>query len=108
VAGEFGVLPGHLPLLAALKPGVLKYRKQGQAAAVAVGAGYVEADASRVRLISEFFARPEDVDIEQARKDLAKAEERLKAFRGMFGYSEHGEAQKELDWARARIELVAH
>ena len=43
-AGELGVLPGHLPLLAALKPGVLRYRKQGQAAIAAVGAGFVEAD----------------------------------------------------------------
>jgi F-type H+-transporting ATPase subunit epsilon len=107
VAGEFGVLPGHVPLLAALKPGVLKYRKQGQMSSVAVGAGYVEAGAASVRLISEFYARPEDVDVEQAKQDLAKAEQRLKAFTGMFGDPEHGEAQRELDWALARIALVA-
>jgi F-type H+-transporting ATPase subunit epsilon len=107
VAGELGVLPNHVPLLAALKPGVLKYRKQGQFSSVAVGAGYVEAGADSVRLISEFCLRPEDVDIEQAKKDLEKAEQRLKSFQGMFGDTEHGEAQRELDWALARIALVA-
>jgi F-type H+-transporting ATPase subunit epsilon len=106
-AGELGVLPGHLPLLAALKPGVLKYRKQGQQTAVAVGAGYVEAGASNVRLISEFYARAEDIDVEQAKQDLEHAEKRMKGFQGMVGDLEHAEVQRELDWALARLALVA-
>jgi F-type H+-transporting ATPase subunit epsilon len=109
VAGELGVLPGHVPLLAALRPGVLKYKAAGnaQTVAAAVGAGFVEADASHVRLVSEFFARPEDVDMDEARKDLEKAEQRMKAFTGQLGDTEYGELQKEYDWAQARIQLVA-
>lgn len=108
VVGEFGVLPGHLPLLAALKPGILRYKKQGQTVACAVGAGYVEVDAGRVRLIAEFFARPEDVDVDDAKKDLEKAEQKLKAFSGQHGDPAHGELQRELDWARARLDVVAN
>ena len=95
-------------LLEALKPGLLKYKKQGQTVVVAVGAGYAEADASHVKLIAEFFARIEDVDVDEARKDLEKAEHKLKTFTGQFGDTEHGELQKELDWARARLDLVAN
>jgi F-type H+-transporting ATPase subunit epsilon len=104
--GEFGVLPGHIPLLAALRPGVVRYRKDGQTLIAAVGAGYAEADAVHVRVITEFFARPEDVRIEQARADLAKAEERLKTTTALLGEPEQVEAQSDLAWAQARIEIA--
>ena len=106
VAGEFGVLPGHVPLLAALKPGLLKYEENGKAVAAAVGGGFVEADAGRVRLITEFFARPEDVDVAQAQQDLEAAEQRLKEYKGMLGDAGHAEAQRNLEWALARLELA--
>ena len=37
VTGEIGVLPGHVPLLGAVKPGVLRYRSNGQNAVAAIG-----------------------------------------------------------------------
>ncbi|HEX4351957.1 MAG TPA: ATP synthase F1 subunit epsilon [Polyangiales bacterium] len=105
VAGEFGVLPGHVPLLAALRSGVLRYRQQGQIAIAAIGSGFAEADATHVRVISEFFSKPSDVSIEEARADLSKAEQSLKAH-AVLDEPEHIEAQGELDWARARIEVA--
>jgi F-type H+-transporting ATPase subunit epsilon len=107
-SGELGILPGHLPLLAALKPGVLRYRKQGQNSVAAVGAGFVEADSARVRLITEFFVEPSDVNAEEVRKELEAAEQRLKAFKGTPGEPEQVEAQRDVDWAQARLEIVSH
>jgi F-type H+-transporting ATPase subunit epsilon len=107
ISGEFGVLTGHLPLLAALKPGVLRYRKQGQLVLAAVGAGFVEAQATRVQLITEFFVMPADVDVEKARQDLVAAEQRLKTLTGTFGDPEHTEAQRSYDWAVARIAVAS-
>jgi F-type H+-transporting ATPase subunit epsilon len=106
-AGEFGVLPNHVPLLAALRPGILRYHQAGKAVAVAVGAGYAEADATRVKLIAEFFARPEDVNADEAKKDLEAADQKLKAFHGQFGDAAHRKLQEALDWARARLDLIA-
>ena len=106
VMGELGVLPGHVPLLAAVKPGILGYRRDGQAVRAAIGGGYAEIDFGRVRVLAEFFARPEDVDAEQARRDLDAAEARLKAHDGPIDDTEHKEAQRELDWALARLALV--
>jgi F-type H+-transporting ATPase subunit epsilon len=108
VGGELGVLPGHVPLLAATKPGLLKYKKDGASVLAAVGAGYAEVDSKQVRLIAEFFMTPAEVDADEARKDLARAEERLKSPEGMSGGPEQTEAQRELDWARARLDLIGN
>jgi F-type H+-transporting ATPase subunit epsilon len=104
VNGEFGVLPNHVELLAALRPGVVRYRKDGQTLIAAIGSGYSEADASHVRVITEFFARPQDVSIDKAKADQAKAEARLKGL--VLGEQEQVEAQNDLDWALARIEIA--
>lgn len=107
VAGEFGVLPGHLPILAATKPGVMKYREAGQMKYAAVGAGFAEADATSVRLISEFFVREKDVSLEDAQRDLSAADARMKEFKGELGDPVFIEIQRDLDWAQARIELAS-
>jgi F-type H+-transporting ATPase subunit epsilon len=104
VNGEFGVLPNHVELLAALRPGVVRYRKDGQTLIAAIGSGYSEADASHVRVITEFFARPQDVSIEKAKADQATAEARLKGL--VLGEQDQVEAQNDLDWALARIEVA--
>jgi F-type H+-transporting ATPase subunit epsilon len=106
VSGEFGVLPGHTPLLAALKPGVVRYKHDGALLVAALGTGFAEAGAEHVRVISEFFARPEDIQIEEAKADLAKADETLKNTHASLGEPEQVEAQRDLDWAKARIEVA--
>src|SRR5439155_1173581 len=44
--GEFGVLPGHVPLMSALRPGVLVYRAKDasgpRSGVIAVGAGFLQ------------------------------------------------------------------
>lgn len=107
VEGEFGVLPGHIPLLAALKAGVIRYRVSGgQLEIAAIGSGFAEADASRVRVISEYFQTPKDVDADGARADLANAEQRLKTTTAQLGEPDQVDAQGDLDWARARLEVA--
>jgi F-type H+-transporting ATPase subunit epsilon len=107
VAGEFGVLPEHTPLLAALRPGVVRYKHDGALLVAALGAGFAEAGAAHVRVISEFFVRPEDVKIEEARADWAKADQTLKTAQSTLGEPEQLAAQRDLDWAQARIEIAS-
>jgi F-type H+-transporting ATPase subunit epsilon len=108
VAGELGVLPGHVPLLAALRPGILSYRQGGQLLKAAVGGGFVEAGASHVRVITEFFQRPDQVDVDSARKDLAAAEARLRETKATVDDVEYKEAERAQQWAQARLLLVAN
>ena len=104
VAGEFGILPGHVELLAALKPGVLRYKKDGQTLIAAIGSGYSEADATHVRVITEFFAKPEDVEVKEARAEKDQAEAKLK--NAVLGEPDQLEAQSEYEWASARLEIA--
>jgi F-type H+-transporting ATPase subunit epsilon len=104
LAGEFGILPGHVELLAALKPGVIRYRSGGQTLIAAIGSGYSEADATRVRVITEFFAKPADVDVAEARSEQQAAEAKLK--NAVLGDPDQLEAQSQYDWASARLEVA--
>jgi len=107
VDGEFGVLPGHVPLLAAIKPGILTYRHDGKLQRAAIGAGYAEAAPDHVRVITEYFQRREDIDVEEAKKDLEHAEARLKAVSGTIEDVAFQEAEREVQWAQTRLELAA-
>ena len=107
VVGEFGVLPGHVPLLAALKPGILTYRKDGAMLKAAIGAGFAEATADKVRVITEFFLSREQIDRDKAQKDLESAEARIKEIKAPIEDVEYKEAERALQWAQARLSLVA-
>lgn len=106
VMGEMGVLPGHVPLLAAVKPGILTYKKDSQLMRAAVGAGFVEATADRVRLITEYFLQREQVDVAAAQSDLQAAEAKLKATKATIDELEYQELERESQWAQARLQLA--
>src|SRR5690606_6402987 len=106
VEGEFGVFPGHLPLLAALRAGVLKYRVGGRDLVAAVGPGFVEAGAAKVLLLTDSFARPEDVNPSEVQAELAKAEERLAALDTEHAGHDYDEIAREIEWAHARLAIT--
>src|SRR5260221_1859664 len=105
VGGEFGVLPGHRPLLAALQTGIVSYSKGGAEVKVAVGRGFVEVAQDRAILITSNFTQKEDVDPVQARLDLKDADEGLDRFLGEPGSSEYLELMRKELWAAARLTL---
>ena len=104
VEGEFGVLPGHLPLLAATKAGLLKYRVSGKDEVAAVGPGFVEALPDRVLLLTDAFLKPSEIDRAAAEKDLAAAERAAADYKGPMDDADYQELSRALDWARARLE----
>ena len=106
VEGEFGVLPGHLPLLAATRAGLLKYRVAGRDEVAAIGPGFVEALPDRVLLLTDAFVTPANIDRGSAEKDLAAAERALADDKNALDSAEHQELQRALDWARARVDAL--
>ncbi len=108
VQGEFGVFAGHLPLLAALRAGVLKYRVDGRDLLAAVGPGFVEAGPDHVLLLTDSFARPQDVDVDQVREQLADAERRLEALETEYAGVAYEEIERDIEWAHARLAIVEH
>ncbi|MGB5810151.1 MAG: ATP synthase F1 subunit epsilon [Polyangiales bacterium] len=107
VQGEFGVLPNHLPLLAALKCGLLVWEVDGQKKVAAIGPGFVEGGPEKVLLLTDLFATPEQIKPDDVRGELAKAEEALKAFDELYEGPEYNELQRNVDWAHARLAAYA-
>ncbi len=106
VEGEFGVLPGHLPLLAATRAGLLRYRIGTKEEVAAVGPGFVEALPDRVLLLTDAFVKPSEIDRAHAEKELASADRALAEQQGPIDGPEHEELARKLDWARARVEAA--
>jgi F-type H+-transporting ATPase subunit epsilon len=76
-AGSFGVLPEHAPILAALKPGVLKVTHGNQCDLYACSGGYAEVTGEQVIVLADALETGSEIDAERAKKAQQRAEERL-------------------------------
>lgn len=70
--GYLGILPGHAPLLSALKPGVLRYRQGSEVKILAVYGGFAEVQPERVRVLADAAEPKDEINVEQAREELRK------------------------------------
>lgn len=76
--GEFGILPGHTPLLTTLKIGELSYRRGSEIFHLAVNWGYVEVEEDKITVLVETAEPADEIDLERARAALGRAEEALR------------------------------
>ncbi len=76
--GELGILPGHVPFLSTLQPGVMMVRQDGREIYYAVSGGFIEVHEDHVILLAETAERADEIDLERALASKAKAEEILK------------------------------
>jgi F-type H+-transporting ATPase subunit epsilon len=75
--GQFGVLPGHTPMLTTLLVGELSYRQGEQRHYVAVNWGYVEVENDQVVILVETAEAEDEIDLERARRAMSRAEKDL-------------------------------
>ena len=74
VMGELGILPGHAPLLSALKPGTIKLTKQGGAEElIYVSSGFLEVQSSTVTILADSAERADNLDEAAAKEALEAA-----------------------------------
>jgi F-type H+-transporting ATPase subunit epsilon len=93
--GYLGVLPGHAPLLAALKTGELWYRRGNEKTFAFVDGGFAEVLPDRVSILAQVAERAEMIDEERAEAAKRRAEELLS--------TPHA---TELDFERVRIAMM--
>ncbi|MFO0604686.1 MAG: ATP synthase F1 subunit epsilon [Polyangiales bacterium] len=106
VDGEFGVLPGHRPLLAALRAGVVRYRSAGKTTSLAVDSGFAEVSAEGVTVLTDRCVNASDVDVAATRAELESAQRRFDAAQGSAETADLEEARRLVDWAAARLEAA--
>ena len=114
LVGEFGVLPGHVPLMAALKPGVLTYRTAEHTRTLAVSQGFLQVAATTVDerptdrilvLVSDALTAG-SIDAAAVKKDLAEAEAEIAAWKREPDGTYHALVARR-DWALAQIGAAA-
>lgn len=105
VQGEFGVLPGHLPVLAGLKTGIVRVRANGETKSYAVGPGFAQISGDRASILTDKFLAQGDVDPIVARKELKEAEEALAQASTSTQEADLLPAIARARWAAVRLEL---
>jgi len=95
--GEFGVLPGHTPLLSTLKIGELWYRQGQERHYLAIAFGFVEVLPDRVTVLAQVGERAQEIDVQRAERAKQRAEQRL---------AQPHLTPVDLDIERARIALM--
>ena len=109
-AGDLGALANHAPLLTTLRPGVVSATAAASAdqktesgrIRFAVDSGFMQVLADKVIILTDAALRPEDVNVEEARADLRRAEEALAQKHG----ADDGAERHALAWAQARLDVT--
>ena len=101
--GMYGILAHHSNLIAAIVPGILQYRIGEQAPQeAAVSNGLLKVEDGEVLILVDTIERPEEIDINRARRDADAAKEALLQKRSI---QEYHTAQANLSRALNRLQL---
>ena len=79
VEGEIGFLPGHIPFVGTLLPGVVQVYTEGGIQRIAVHSGFIELANDHLTLLSDVAELAEDIDVDRARAALDRADAALGA-----------------------------
>ena len=75
--GEFGVLPGHAPMVSAIRTGLVTYRQGADIQKCAIGPGFADVGPNKLSIVTDEYVVREDVDPVRVRKELAEIEEQI-------------------------------
>ena len=100
--GELGILAHHSPMIAAVKPGTLRYQIPGEEPRLAaISPGMVKVE-KNVLVLVDSAERPEDIDAVRAQREADEAREALLQKRSR---QEHQIAQATLARALNRLRV---
>jgi F-type H+-transporting ATPase subunit epsilon len=104
IEGYFGVLPGHMPLITKLMPGVITFEEGGMPRRVAVSSAIVEVIPERVIVLARTAEFSATINMERAQRALTEAEKRVASLApGAEGLED---AENEAHRAQARIQAM--
>ncbi len=109
--GEIGILPGHVPLLAALRTGLVNVRPAGASAGdepqrFAIAHGVLEVAQEKALVLTEKFVKKEDVDVVRVRARLKDVDDQILGWTGEIDDPKRIELIEEEQWLAAQLELI--
>ncbi len=108
VAGEFGVLANHAPMVAAIKIGELRYRVGDRVEYLAVSGGFCEVSNNKITFLCEAAERAEEIDVERALRAKERAERRIQEALAKAEKIDLARAQAALQRALVRLRVAEH
>ena len=107
--GEFGVLPGHIPFMSVLKPGVLSYRAKDGTKFLAVGDGILQvarvSDGDKVEVLVNRGENGREINREAAQSELSTADSELAKSKAET-LAELKPMQDRRAWAAAKVDAT--
>jgi len=100
--GEFGVLPGHVPFITTLSPGLVKYSEGSSEKSFFIPGGIFNVDGDKAKILTESAEIPSDIDTAEANQQLEDIQNIIDGFDGTE--DELAELNKKLKLAEARVE----
>lgn len=106
--GELGILPGHIPFITPVKPGVVRFKTAERSVRLAVGAGFLEiSEDGRVSILTQRAAQTGDVDAGTVRNELTDVREQLQKL-GDYALdsAEHTKLLDREAWLEAQLRVA--
>ena len=105
--GQYGILPHHSNMIAAITPGMLTIRLPGrEPETAAISTGLVKVENNEVLILADTIERPEEIDVNRARRAADAAREALLKKRSWREYrTAQANLAREVNRLRTRREL---
>jgi F-type H+-transporting ATPase subunit epsilon len=104
-AGEFGILPGHVPFLTTLEHGEVRFTIEGKSRFLATSGGFAEVVDNKVTMLLDTAEFEEEIDVERAQRARERAEAALRNL--SFEESEYQKLHTALMRAITRISTAS-
>ena len=105
--GDFGVLPGHSPMMSTIRPGIVEIyeTEAGDAERLFVKGGLAQVTPTGLTILAEETIQLSDVDLDDLANSLTAARETLEAAEDDV---DKARAERELGWMEALSEIMSH
>ena len=76
VDGQYGIMPGHSPIVVAVAPGIARVEMDGETKVFTVSEGFAEIGQHAVIIVCNAAEWPSEIDTERAKSALERAQAR--------------------------------
>ena len=100
--GDFGVLPGHAPIVSSIRPGILEIESNKEIQKMFIGGGFIEVLLDKVSILATEVFSSEDINV-------SECENKINEYNAKIGASktelDKESMQKSIDKYQAMIEF---
>ena len=101
--GEYGVFPGHEPMVTCLTAGELRYKVDGEWHYAAISNGFIAVNPIKTTIMADTAESPEEIDVRRANEARLRAEELLRQKQSI---QEYYHVQAALNRAMNRLRVT--